>query len=408
MYIPWKRYRMGYIKIKVQGKNKERFFNVCKSRNIFFWNMQSEDEASYTAYLLLSDYWKLKDLARKAPVKVYVQERRGFPFFLETYKKRIAFFAAFFMGICVIYGMSYFLWDISFEGNSRYSDEVLRAFLREQGYHHGMLLDDIVCDRIEKLVRNEYNEITWVSARIDGTSLVVHIKENDGVLQSPEKDTKPCDIVATEDGVVASIITRQGTPMVHVGDMVKKGDILVSGAVELRDDNKEVVSVSYVPAEADIYLRQEWKYTDTISRTIPGKWYKEEVTGWYFRILSSEMIFTGEEFWKDDTREECVQCKQLTIFHNLTLPIYYGTWKGKDYDLAEIYLTEKLTLEQLEERLENFLEKIEEKGIQIIEKNVTIEVEHTQGTCTGSIVVLTPCLQTAPVTYQEDWMGSER
>lgn len=406
MYIKWKRYYNGYVKISVQGKNKERFLNICKSRGIYFWNMQAETDV-YVAYLLLPDYWKLRALARKAPVKIILMRRYGLPFFLEANRKRIAFFLSLFVGIAIIYGMSHFLWDISFEGNSRYSDEVLRAFLKEQGYHHGMLLDDIVCDNIETLLRNEYNEITWVSARIDGTSLVVNVKENDGILQFPEADTSPCDIVSDQAGVVTSIITRQGTPLVHVGDMVEKGDILVSGAVEILNDSKEVVGVSYVHADADIFLRQEVPYDDTISRVVSGKWYTQEVSGWYLRILGSEMIFTKEQFWQDETQEEWVHGKQLTLFRNLSLPIYYGTWYGRNYDEAEIYLTEELAREKLEERLENFLEKLEEKGIQIIEKNVRIEIEHTQGACSGMIVVVTPCIQTAPVAYQEEWIGSE-
>ena len=40
--------------------------------------------------------------------------------------------------------------------------------------------------------------------------------------------------------------------MVHVGDQVKKGDILVSGRIEVCNDAKEVVEYQYEQADADI------------------------------------------------------------------------------------------------------------------------------------------------------------
>ena len=36
--------------------------------------------------------------------------------------------------------------------------------------------------------------------------------------------------------VIKEIITRSGTPMVKPGDVVRKGDILVSGIIEVMDD----------------------------------------------------------------------------------------------------------------------------------------------------------------------------
>ena len=67
-------------------------------------------------------------------------------------------------------------------------------------------------------------------------------KENtDTVPQKVNKEEKVTDLVASENGEVVEMIARSGVPLVSVGDKVKKGDVLVSGRVEIKNDAKEVV-----------------------------------------------------------------------------------------------------------------------------------------------------------------------
>ena len=42
----------------------------------------------------------------------------------------------------------------------------LRKFLRQNGYDCGMLVSDAGCEQLEKLIRNAYNDVTWVLSLI--------------------------------------------------------------------------------------------------------------------------------------------------------------------------------------------------------------------------------------------------
>ena len=111
-----------------------------------------------------------------------------------------------------------------------------------------MLKSRVDCPGIVKNIREEYNDIVWVSASVDGSRLKIQIKENEDTLlgsadnvenreTETENDDKakgivsdelhPTDLIASADGVITSIVTRSGIPQVHAGDQVKKGDILV-------------------------------------------------------------------------------------------------------------------------------------------------------------------------------------
>ena len=52
-----------------------------------------------------------------------------------------------------------------------------------------------------------------------------------------------------------SIVTRSGVPLVKVGDQFKKGDILVSGTLEIKNDAQETIGYEYTSADADLYAR---------------------------------------------------------------------------------------------------------------------------------------------------------
>ena len=58
------------------------------------------------------------------------------------------------------------------------------------------------------------------------------------------------------------MITRAGTPKVKPGDEVEKGQILVSGIVDVYNDAKEVVNQRPVSADADIFVRVDIPYEE--------------------------------------------------------------------------------------------------------------------------------------------------
>ena len=98
-----------------------------------------------------------------------------------------------------------------------------------------MAKKNVDCDRIEKDIRMEYDDIIWVSAYVHGSCLKIKVRENPDrkELQTEAEAEAPMDIVAEADGIIQKIITRKGNPLVREGSEVKKGEILVSGSVEM-------------------------------------------------------------------------------------------------------------------------------------------------------------------------------
>ena len=107
-----------------------------------------------------------------------------------------------------------------------YKRQVL-SYLQEEGITHGMLKRQIHGEELEKKLREHFTEVTWTSAEVKGTRLIVHMKENEDASFSLVDEKKPADLVAAKSGQIISMIVRAGTPVVHEGDQVQAGDCLL-------------------------------------------------------------------------------------------------------------------------------------------------------------------------------------
>lgn len=385
------RWLQGYIRLCVAGYSPERFLNMCCFHNLFIWGLEPT-EKGYEMYMSISDFRKLKPIIRKTHTKVTLEGRYGFPFFLARYRKRKLFFAGLFLCAVLLRAYSLFIWDIHFEGNGRYPDTTLAEFLESEGVAPAMLRSRVDCPGIVKAIRKEYNDIVWVSASIDGSRLKIQIKENEDTF--PEKDAsvvpdggeeKPVDLIASSDGVVTKIVTRSGVPQVHVGDTVKKGDILVLGRVEVVNDSQEVVSYQYHRSDADVFADTQMEYTDTLPLTYQEKVYDGKKKYQPFIRLADWTVSVGSIKNKYEHSERVTEETQIRLGENFYLPLFYGMKSVKSYSLVERTYSEEEARRLLSLDFKRLCEDLEEKGVQIRENNVKIHLYEDSASASGTV-----------------------
>ena len=79
----WLNYIIGYVNIKVEGYFLERFINICISKKILLWNIKRKKASLLYANISVSDYKKLKEIARKTKTRVKIESKKGIPFILH-------------------------------------------------------------------------------------------------------------------------------------------------------------------------------------------------------------------------------------------------------------------------------------------------------------------------------------
>lgn len=409
----------GYLRIRIIGASPERFLNLCRNHGIFLWGL-CPDGKTYQMYIQLKDFRRLKPILRKTRTRVVIEARIGLPFFLHKYRRRKVFFAGAVCCAATVYLLSLFIWNIHIDGNQTQSDEVLLEFLEEKSVVHGMRKKEVDCERIVKEIRQQFDDIIWVSAYTRGTRLMIRVKENTDTIPdtagrteedasgSGEKEPAPTDIVSEKSGVVTSIITRRGVPMVHEGDEVKPGDLLVCGRVEVLNDSREVIGYQYQTSDADIILRTSRAYSDSMPRSYLKKLYTgKKKRQFYIRIGGKTLAVGGirNRYKKSERRTEE---RQLKIGEHFYLPVFCGKREVLEYrQERRMYPKEKLDA-VLNVHFEEFQDDLEKKGVQILENNVKIQIGSDAASAEGTLILLEPAGVSAATERIEIEQQAER
>lgn len=402
MLISIIRYLKGYLRIRITGYSPERFLNLCSHHQIYLWDLTPSSH-SYEMYISVKGFRKLKPIVRKTKTKVIITDRYGFPFFLHKYRRRKMFFAGAFLSIGLIYFMSLFIWNIHIEGNYTRTDENILEFLETQNVEHGMKKSEVDCDRIVKDIRKQYNDIIWVSASIQGTRLIIQVKENEDTFTGEEeKESKePCDIIADKDGVITSIITRNGVPQVESGSEVKKGDLLVSGRVEVKNDAGEVINYQYQASDADIFAQTTLEYEDEMPLTYNLKEYSGTEKCLYYLKLGKYTFSLGSLKNNYKHSERSTKETQLRIGESFYLPVTVGVTRIRHYIPKEKSYTKKELQQQLTDDFQRFCKDLEKKGVQILENDVKIYTGQKSAFAKGSLRLIEPVGKDTPTEITE-------
>ncbi len=368
------KYLKGYVRIRVWGLSPERFMNLCGNRDILLWDIEKNGEV-YTMCISLKAFYQLRPIARKTGTRVVILQRVGLPFFVPVIWARKVFCLGLILCLGFWIASSYFVWDIECSGNYQITDDVLMSFLKEKNIKAGMLQGRLDIEDLEKEIRRNFQQVTWTSARLDGTKLIIDIKENDvPITPAVREEQGGMDLISQYDGTLVSMIVRNGVPKVAIGDEITAGTVLVEGKVPIYNEDTTVREYRYVASDADIVIRHCLTHTEELPFTYIEKEYTGRVKrGYYIRWGEKQLKFTGEQpFLINDSliREQTFQ-----LMEKLDIPLYFGQITYREYYNAEHRYSSEQAKELLTEKISIFFQSLEEKGVHIIEKNVRIETD---------------------------------
>lgn len=391
----------GYVFVHLTGYAPERFLNLCGSHNILIWNLKPCEDG-YSFYISVKGYKCLKPILKKTRTRARIIEKKGFPFQVFRYRKRKLFVGGLLLCIGLLYFFSGFIWNIEVNGNSYLSEDTIIRFLEEEDAAFGGKIKEIDCAALEEELRSRYEEVIWTSIKIYGTKMTVDIQESllpDEAYIPSEKEVN--DIVAAKDGVISEIVTRNGTPLVTVGTEVKKGDILVSGRLEILDDSETLTGYLYHSADADIKAKVTYEYQDEINISYQDKIKTGEVKKDY-QLQIMETILKNPFFKVEyDSYDIIEDDHQLHFTDNFYLPVYLRVLQYEEYELEEKEYTKEEAKALANKHFLQYLSNLEEKGIQISEKNVMIKRTNQKYVVTGTITAYESIVSYQPTEILE-------
>lgn len=375
--------------IKINDINSYRFLSVCVSMGVDFFDMdirmQENTEDEYLIYVKNSQLNKIKEASVKTGVDFEIVKETGVLAALKRNIKRKIFFISIGVAIVLLFLMTQFIWQIQISGCVSRSEAEILQLVNDKGVCYGVLRNKCDCDALEEAIRNEFEDVLWVSAAINGTGLFIQIKENTYLNDKLAITDKTADLVSDTDGTIISIVTREGVACCVAGDQVKKGDILISGVKEFYNDAKEVYKTEHTYADGDIIAEclknYEWKY----ERNIKVRKYIKDRYGFkitFFNKKSLEYEPDNEELLFEKHEKNSV----LVVGNDLYLPVNVCLSKYRIYEPEDRILSDESLTKLAKINYLMFCVRQASKGVDIIEKNATISFDKNYCTVNSSMI----------------------
>lgn len=229
------RWLAGYCRMSCGSADTVPVLNIMLKRDIPYWKLCRTAEGGGEFYMLRKNRRLLLQYTDGLHCGVRTEREFGLPQLVYRYRRRIGLpiGAALFCVILFLSGQ--FVWDIDLKGNERISNVQIYDTLRSLGCGIGSYIPGMdlysVCS--EYLLADP--EIAWISVNMEGTVAHVEVIEKEyrsrAELELPD-DSRPSNLIASRDGVVVSWELAGGEPAVRAGQVVRKGELLVSGIVE--------------------------------------------------------------------------------------------------------------------------------------------------------------------------------
>ena len=245
----------GYICVCVKGRQVNRFLNLCSRNGIHLWRIRYYMEHEIHANLKFRDLYDLKPYLRKTKTKLKIISKKGFPFWCYRHPRLKWFLSICICCLCLVaYSMNY-VWAIQIKGNAKISTQDIIDCLQDNNVVIGQKKESVDCSNIEIMLREQFQQLGWVSVYFEKNNLCIEIKESlYDVLEEHEiEPNKQYDLIANKDAEIFSIVTRRGQAVVEKGQFVKKGEVLVLGKNDIYDDSGVVKDTLHFRADAQIY-----------------------------------------------------------------------------------------------------------------------------------------------------------
>ncbi len=398
--VEFLKYMRGYVCIKVWGFAPERFMNLCSNKGIVLWNIKKNGEI-YEMCVGLKNFWMLRPIVKKTGTRVAVLGRYGLPFLLPKLMQRKLFVAG--LGFAIFFWIwsSFFVWDIEVDGNYQITDDMFQHFFKSQGVVVGIRKDSLNIEALEKEIRREFSQITWASAKLEGTKLQISIKENDApIIVENESETAGSDLISEYGGTVVEMIVRKGVPKVSIGDVIEPGTVMVEGKVPVYNEDATVRGYQLVDSAATIVLERTMEFSDSLT----FDYIRQEYTGrekkqYYIRCGSNELKVPQESPFLvyDSIQKESTHM----VLEKLSIPVFFGSITYREYRNVEYEYTLKEAETLLNQKIITFLTSLEEKGVQIIEKDVKIDTNESSWIVEGTFLVRETVGKSVPTTVEE-------
>ena len=312
----------GWRRLSFPPEYRAEVFDTAYRAGIRLWGeRRRRNGPSLSVRVGLRDAERLSALLAARGIGASLSEPEGLPAVLCFLRRRPGIPLGLLLFVLWTAWSSGVVWDVRIEGNEHVPDEAILAQLEELGFGIGTRFREVDFDQLHADYRAAQDEIAWLSVYMDGTVARVQVWETMAGKPSADRAGMGANVIASADGVIEEVRVFEGQAAVKPGDVIRTGEVAISGAVEKKDGGVrweyaegEVLATVAVPLSAEApFERTETRATGREKRSWSVKIFKKTV-----KLFEKGGIAYGSCDTIDTIGRVC-------LFGRIPLPLWCGT-----------------------------------------------------------------------------------
>lgn len=228
----WAGWVTGAVNLRVGTPEPHGFLNMLLGAGIPFRSAYLADDGLHLQ-VPVSGFRRLRPLVHGSGVRVHITGRGGLPFVLARILRRRPLLLTAVLMAAAIYVLSGFVWFVEVQGADRVPVQEVLDVARRLGLAPGVRRSVLTTGALGRELPLLLPEVSWAGVNLYGTLAVIDVVERVRPAPAFEQAAAPGDVVATEGGVVAAVTVLNGQALVHPGERVRQGQILIAGVATM-------------------------------------------------------------------------------------------------------------------------------------------------------------------------------
>lgn len=368
----------GRVIFAARGDQLARFVNEGIRDGVVFYKTQ-KSERGLKAQVSIADFKKLRHAARFTHTRVHILAKYGWPFLALRWWRRKTLMA----GILII-GMSLavlsqMVLSIRVTGNKLIPEEQILQSAETLGLKTWVWQKDVDTRQIAKALVEEFPDAAWVGIDHQGTQIDINVKEK----IRPIVQTERGNLVANKTGIIHELMVIQGTPLVHEGETVKAGQVLIEAPMNLDNPSAQPKPGSVlkpnptlppaIPAAKGFARARVW-YTSEVAVPLSEDKIEESgrsAKGWGIKFGSRVIMVTTPESPFDQVTKE-VKMHSYSFGRIWHFPVEIVSIDYKELETVHFERTPEEAQHIAEEQAKNEIVSKVSPGASIIEERVRV------------------------------------
>jgi len=275
----------GWRLLTVPPEEQTRAFDLMYRNGISFTGEHRTPDGTVTVRLRGKNIDLFRYCADKSGVGYTLGKPHGLPVVCSFLLRRPAIPLGALLAAAWMFYSTRIIWDVRIEGAEKTDPAEIVSLLAELGCGVGDYFPAIDFNALHAGYAAAQHDLAWLSVYMNGTVAEVQVRELWADERRRPEENIYANILADADGIVEAVNVFEGQACVKPGDLVRKGQILISGIIEQKDGSVryeyadgEVVCRTAHPIRVEIRTKRETKaYTgrETVKKSI--KFFKKTI-----------------------------------------------------------------------------------------------------------------------------------